>query len=109
VAPEAVAEDLPSQPPGGEAPHFTEPKVAEVQISKHERRTANAALKIAKLGKIPARGTLKAKDIAALPEVSEEAVVDFVLRCRSIGADLSKLSWEKAAQIVKVRLKSKPI
>jgi hypothetical protein len=82
---DTVAEDLPPSPPTAEAPHFSEPKGAEVQISKHERRTANAALKIAKLEKIPARGSLKAKDIAALPEVSEEALVDFVLHCRSMA------------------------
>jgi hypothetical protein len=86
-------------PESAKDPHSAAPKASDAEISKHERRTANAALKIAKLEKIPARGTLKAKDIAALPEISEETLVEFVLHCRSIGADLSKLTWEKAAQI----------
>ena len=97
------AKRITEPPEGAKAFDSSEPKATDVEISKHDRRTASAALKLANLEKIPARGTLKAKDIAALPEISEETVVDFVLHCRSIGADLSKLSWEKAAQIAKDR------
>lgn len=106
VAPEAetIAKEVLAGPPKvATASRFSEPKLAAVEISKHDRRPAIAALKIAKLERIPARGTLKAKDIATLPEISEGTLVDFVIHCRSIGVDLSKISWEKAAKIAKER------
>jgi hypothetical protein len=63
------AKRITETPEGAKAFDSSEPKATDVEISKHERRTANAALKIAKLEKIPTRGSLNAKDIAALPEV----------------------------------------